>query len=92
MSDTLLTTLTTAMAQLITAIDVTDDEEVDPDLATRWFENVAYNFDQLPVADRHKLAILFRQAASRETNPEFREAMLELPESFGLEDDEDAET
>jgi hypothetical protein len=91
MSDTLLTTLTTTLAQLITAIDVTDDEEVDPDLATKWFENVAYNFHQLSASDRHKLAILFREAASRETNPEFRAAMLEVPENLGLEDDEDAQ-
>ncbi len=91
MSDTLLTTLATAMAQLVTTIDMTDEDEVDPDLVTTWFEDVAYNLGRLSTEDRHRLAALFREAAMEETRPEFREAMLEVPENFGLEDDEDDE-
>lgn len=89
MSDTLLTTLATAMAQLVTAIDMTDEDEVDPDVATTWFEDLADQLGRLPAEDRHRLAALFRQAAMEETRPEFREAMLEVPENFGLEDDDE---
>ncbi|MFE9399773.1 hypothetical protein [Streptomyces flavidovirens] len=89
MSDTLLTTLAATMAQLVTAIDLTDEDDVDPDLATTWFEDVADNLGKLSADDRHRLAALFREAAMEETRPEFREAMLEMPENFGLEDDDD---
>ncbi|MFD8965888.1 hypothetical protein ACFV0C_12955 [Streptomyces sp. NPDC059568] len=87
MSDKLLTTLATAMAQLITTIDLTSDEEVDPDLATTWFEELAYTLDQLPPTDRLRLAALFRRAAEQESRPEVRAAMQELPEGFGLEEE-----
>ncbi|CAM5311597.1 hypothetical protein TPAU25S_00907 [Tsukamurella paurometabola] len=33
---------------LITAIDLTSDDEVDPDLATTWFEDLADTLDRLP--------------------------------------------
>lgn len=88
MSDTLLSTLATAMAQLVTAIDMTDEDDVDPDLATTWFEDVADNLGRLSAEDRQRLAALFREAAMEETRPDFREAMLEVPENFGLEDDD----
>jgi hypothetical protein len=91
MSDTLLTTLATAMAQLVTAIDLTDEDDVDPDLATTWFEDVADHLGRLSTEDRHRLAALFREAAMEETRPDFREAMLEVPENFGLEDDDEDE-
>jgi len=88
-SDQLLVALARATAQLVAAIDLTDDEEVDPDLASGWFEGVAAEFDQLGDEDRRKLADLIRQAAAEERNPKFRAAMLAIPESFGLEDEED---
>ncbi|MFJ2953989.1 hypothetical protein [Streptomyces sp. NPDC087270] len=90
MSDQLLSTVVKAMAQMISAIDLTTDDEVDPDLATTWFEDVAAQFDGLETEDRSKLAQLFRQAAAEEAQPRFRNAMMSIPESFGLEEDEDA--
>ncbi|MFC5958942.1 hypothetical protein ACFP51_32260 [Streptomyces pratens] len=86
MNDRLLTTLATAMAQLITAIDMTSDEEVDPDLATTWFEDLADTLGRLPPADRLHLAGLFKTAAEQATRPDVRASMRELPENFGLED------
>ncbi|WP_329366186.1 hypothetical protein OG896_16460 [Streptomyces sp. NBC_00669] len=90
MSDELLRTVVKAMAQMISAIDMTTDDEVDPDLATTWFEDVAAQFDGLSDEDRRGLAQLFRQVAAGETQLRLREAMMSIPESFGLEDDEDA--
>lgn len=89
MTDRLLTTLATSMAQLITAIDMTSDEEVDPDLATTWFEDLADTLGRLPSADRLRLAGLFRAAAEQEARPDVRASMMELPEDFGLEDEDD---
>ncbi|GGV52277.1 hypothetical protein GCM10010293_64640 [Streptomyces griseoflavus] len=89
MSDRLLTTLATAVAQLITAIDLTSDDEVDPDLATTWFEDLADTLDRLPAADRARLADLFAAAAERETRPDVRASMARLPEDLGLDDEDD---
>lgn len=90
MTDRLLTTLATAMAQLITAIDMTSDEEVDPDVATTWFEDLADTLGRLPSADRLRLAGLFRAAAEQEARPDVRASMMELSEDFGLEDEDDS--
>lgn len=87
MTDHLATVLAAAMAQLITAIEATSDDEVDPDLATRWFEDVAAGLDQLSKADRQRLAEIFRQTAARQARPQARRAMLGLPDDFGLEED-----
>ncbi|WP_190100830.1 hypothetical protein [Streptomyces griseoflavus] len=77
------------MAQLITAIDLTSDDEVDPDLATTWFEDLADTLDRLPAADRARLADLFAAAAERETRPDVRASMARLPEDLGLDDEDD---
>ncbi|WP_431986811.1 hypothetical protein [Streptomyces griseoflavus] len=77
------------MAQLITAIDLTSDDEVDPDLATTWFEDLADTLDRLPAAERARLADLFAAAAERETRPDVRASMARLPEDLGLDDEDD---
>jgi hypothetical protein len=89
-SDQLVVTLARAMAQLLAAIDLTDDDEVDPDVASPWFEGVAAEFDRLSDENRRELAGLIRRVAVEETNPTFRAAILAVPESFGLEDGEEA--
>lgn len=90
MTDRLLNTLATVMAYLISAIDMTSDEEVDPDLATTWFDDMAGTLGELPPADRLRLAELFRAAAEQETRPDIQASMMELPEHFGLEGEDDS--
>jgi len=46
-------------------------------------------FDQLNDKDLRELAGLFRRAGAEETHPRFRDAMLAIPESFGLEGEDD---
>ncbi|MEW2295684.1 hypothetical protein ABZ719_23750 [Streptomyces sp. NPDC006743] len=88
MSARLLNTLAAAMAQLITAVEMTSDEEVDPALATAWFDDLAGTLGELPPADRLRLAGLFKAAADQETRPDVRALMMELPEHFGLEEED----
>lgn len=85
-----MNTLATAMAQLLTAIDMTSDEKVDPDLATTWFDDMAGTLGELPPADRLRLAGLFKAAAEHETRPDVQASMMELPENFGLDDEDDS--
>ncbi|MGW6961744.1 hypothetical protein [Streptomyces chartreusis] len=86
--DPLLTTLAEAMAHLVAAVDTSTDEEASPDAASRWFEYPAYLFDRLSPEDRHRLADLFRGAAMKEPEGPWREALLEVPDGFDLNEDE----
>ncbi|MFJ3661358.1 hypothetical protein ACIPPM_12945 [Streptomyces sp. NPDC090119] len=87
--DPLLNTLAEAMAHLVAAVDTSTDEEASPDAAARWFEYPAYLFDRLDPEDRRRLADLFREAAMREPRGPWREALLAVPDGFGLDEDED---
>jgi|GEM_PF-4665663 len=82
----MVTVVVGALARMVSSIDLTTDEEVDPDLATAWFDDVADRFARLDPDDRAALAALFRRAAAEEPRAELREAMLSIPEDFGLVD------
>ncbi|MFF3916565.1 hypothetical protein ACFYZB_24365 [Streptomyces sp. NPDC001852] len=87
--DPLLSTLAEAMAHLVAAVDTSTDEEASPDAASTWFEYPAYLFGRLSAEDRHRLADLFREAAMKEPEGPWREALLAVPDGFGLDEDED---
>lgn len=86
--DPLLSTLAEAMAHLVAAMDTSTDDEADPDAASRWFEHPAYLFDCLSAEDRRRLADLFREAAMKEQEGPWRDALLDVPDGFGLDEDE----
>lgn len=86
--DPLLSTLAEAMAHLVAAVDTSTDEEASPDSASRWLEYPAYLFDRLGAEDRHRLADLFREAALKEPEGPWRDALLAVPDGFGLDEDE----
>ncbi|MFD5813083.1 hypothetical protein [Streptomyces sp. NPDC127038] len=79
-------TLADALANLLISIDMTDDDDVDPDVCVPWFEDIADKFNQLSVEDRHRLAQIIREVASREPDAQRQAALLETPEHLGLED------
>jgi hypothetical protein len=64
----LLVTVAGTMAQLLAAIDLTDDDEVDPDVTSPWFEGVAAELDRLNDEDRRDLVGLIRRAVAQETD------------------------
>ncbi|WP_030183121.1 hypothetical protein [Streptomyces sp. NRRL S-813] len=69
-------------------MDASTDEEASPDAASRWFEYPAYLFDRLSAEVRRRLAGLFREAAIKEPEGPWREALLAVPDGFGLDEDE----
>lgn len=87
-SDALLNTLTEALAELVTAIAECDDEELDPDRAVTWLEGTGHLLDRLSPADRRALSVLVRKSALRQETGPWRDALLRLPEGFGLDDDQ----
>ncbi|MEU6089035.1 hypothetical protein ABZ865_19865 [Streptomyces sp. NPDC047085] len=86
MTDPLLITLADALANLMISIDMTDDDDVDPDVCVPWFEDVAHKLSRLSVDDRHRLAQVIREVAGREPDAQRQAALLETPDNLGLED------
>ena len=56
MTDPLSITLADALANLTVSIDMTDDEDVDPDVCVPWLEDVVDKLGRLSADDRHRLA------------------------------------
>jgi hypothetical protein len=83
MSTAIERALVEALAWLVMAIDETGDE-VDPDLAVRWFEDTGLPLDGLAPTDRKALAQLCRQRAAEVDDPLMREALLAFPRVFDL--------
>ncbi|MFG2084992.1 MULTISPECIES: hypothetical protein [unclassified Spirillospora] len=77
-------TLVKAFMEIAIAIDLTDDDDIDPDVATDLLEPVAALLQEMPSADRRHLADLLLACAEEETLPERRTTALDLPESLGL--------
>ncbi|MFF3611238.1 hypothetical protein [Streptomyces sp. NPDC002580] len=89
-TDPLLITLADALANLVVSIDLSDDDDVDPDVCVPWLEDVAATLNQLSAEDRHRLARIIREVAAGESDTRRQAALLETPDHFGLEDSDDA--
>jgi hypothetical protein len=76
--------LARAVMELIISIELTDDEDIDPDVATTIVEPVGYLLNNVSDAVRQELVRLFREVAEEEENPERRPMALEFPEAMGL--------
>ncbi|MFE5709343.1 maleylpyruvate isomerase family mycothiol-dependent enzyme [Streptomyces sp. NPDC056501] len=87
MSDALLSTLAEALADLVTAVETSDDETLDPDTAVKWLEVTADTLSGLPAADRRVLDGHFRAAALRRPEGPWRDELLRVSEGFGLTED-----
>ncbi|MFF6777345.1 maleylpyruvate isomerase family mycothiol-dependent enzyme [Streptomyces sp. NPDC012637] len=86
MSDALPNTLAEALADLVTAVDTSDDAVL-PDTATKWLESTASCLGGLSAADRRALDRLFRDAALRQPAGPRRDELLKVSERLGLTDD-----
>ncbi|WP_041128065.1 maleylpyruvate isomerase N-terminal domain-containing protein [Streptomyces vietnamensis] len=87
MSDALLSTLAEALAELVTAVETSEDEDLDPDTAVKWLENTGHTLGRLGAADRRTLDGLFREAALRGPAGPRRDELLKVSEGLGLTED-----
>ncbi|MFJ3097881.1 maleylpyruvate isomerase N-terminal domain-containing protein [Streptomyces hydrogenans] len=87
MSDALLNALAEALAGLVTAVETSDEDVLDPDTAVKWLEDTGHVLAGLGAADRRALDGLFREAALREPPGARREELLKVSAGFGLDED-----
>ena len=86
MPDAIRDALLAALLDCVTALDLSDDELVDPGFASDVLGDVTGHLDALGAEDRALLVTLIEQRAASETSPERREYLAEAAEHFGLRD------
>ncbi|WP_031006798.1 maleylpyruvate isomerase N-terminal domain-containing protein [Streptomyces sp. NRRL F-5727] len=87
MSDALLHALAEALAGLVTAVETSDEDTLDPDTAARWLEDTGHALSGLGHADRRTLDGLFRAGALREPPGPRRDGLLRVSTRFRLDAD-----
>ncbi len=87
MSEALLSALAEALAGLVTAVETSDEDVLDPDTAVTWLESTGHTLAGLTATDRRTLDGLFRAAALREPEGPRRDELLKVSEGFGLTGD-----
>lgn len=80
--------LVCAFVSIVVSIDLTDDEDIDPDIATDILEPAVALFRDLSEEGRREVTALILECAELEENPERRRAILGLPEAIGLPEEE----
>lgn len=70
--------------EIVISIDLSDDDDIDPDVATSLLEPVAALLQSATGDDRSALVDLLTECAQEETIPERRMAALDLPGALGL--------
>ncbi len=78
--------LARALASVVASIQLSNDEDVDPDVANKLLEPVGAILQEMESGDREQLTRLVQVCAEAETNPDRRQIIEALPEAFGLLD------
>jgi hypothetical protein len=78
--------LAEAFASVVASIELSDDDDIDPDIATTILEPIGALFRSMTEEERVEFTELMGQCAESEVNPERREIILGIPDAFGLTD------
>ncbi|MFJ4868137.1 maleylpyruvate isomerase N-terminal domain-containing protein [Streptomyces sp. NPDC088757] len=85
MSEALLSALAEALAGLVTAVEDSDEDVLDPDTAVRWLESTGHTLlSGLTAADRRTLDGLLRAVALRAPEGPRRDGLLRVSGGLGL--------
>jgi hypothetical protein len=77
-----------ALAEVLVAIEMGSDDEIDPDFADAIQFEVVNVFDTLSDEERLRLTEIFEGLAKAEAADEKRTVLSELPRAYGLLDEE----
>jgi hypothetical protein len=81
--------IVTALINLLVAVDLASDDEIEPQFAEALEEDAATAFDAMADEERHLVAEVAAAMAEDERDPERREALEEFPATYGLDEDDD---
>jgi hypothetical protein len=73
-----------ALVDLVASIELTSDDELDPDLAAAWLDDVATALEDLSDPDRHDLVRLISELARTTRDENRRDVLVDLPDDLGL--------
>jgi hypothetical protein len=76
--------LTKALIEPVIAIDLSDDDDIDPDVATDLLEPVAALLQASPEQIRAALVALIIQSGNEEIDPARRRRALDVADAMGL--------
>jgi hypothetical protein len=76
--------LAKAFMHMVVSIDLTDDDDMDPDVATSLLEPVAALLQGVAEGDRRALIDLFTECAQDERDPDRRRVADGFPDALGL--------
>jgi hypothetical protein len=77
-----------ALAEVLVAIEMGSDDEIDPDFADAIQFEVVNVFDSLTDEERLRLTEIFEGLAKAEPSDDKRAVLCELPRAYGLLDEE----
>ncbi|WP_430791469.1 hypothetical protein [Actinoplanes sp. G11-F43] len=84
MPDTLRDVLLDAWLSLVTSLELSDDDLVDPGFVSDALGDLVPALARLAPADRELLTDLIRQRAAAEPDPDRRQILQDTPGHFGL--------
>jgi hypothetical protein len=76
--------LVQVIAQVAVFMEFADDATLDPDAAVKQQEDLAFQLQQLPPADRSEFIRLLSEVAGQWPNERERQFLLGLPEAIGI--------
>jgi hypothetical protein len=76
--------LVQVIAQVALFLEFADDATLDPDAAVRQQEDMAFQLQQLPPADRSKFIRSLSEVAGQWPSERERQYLLNLPEALGI--------
>ncbi|MFI1285221.1 hypothetical protein ACH4U5_31465 [Streptomyces sp. NPDC020858] len=80
--------LARAFCSMAVSIDLADDDDIDPDIATDIIEPAVALFKELSEDDRRSLVAIIVEVSELESDPVRKRSMLQLPEEIGLLEEE----
>lgn len=76
--------LAKALTELLIAIDLTDDDDIEPEVAMDLLEPVAALLQTTAADTRQAIVELIFRSAEEETDPDRRMTALDLPTALGI--------
>jgi hypothetical protein len=76
--------LVQVIAHVAVFLEFADDATLDPDAAVKQQEDLAFQLQQLPPADRSEFIRMLNEVAGQWPSEQERQYLLSLPEAIGL--------